>query len=530
MKNLLIDPWLPIVRKDGSREIIALYNIVEGYQANPVIDIEAPRPDLRSGIFQLLIGVLQVMAMPEDEEKWEDLWYEPYAGHDLKTKFSKYEDCFVIDNVQGPAFMQDYDWRELYSLEKSRPVENLLIDAPGDNTKKYNTDHFVKRAEIQLMDPYWASVALYALQTFATSGGRGHYVGLRGGGPMTTIILPKGKDATLWKKLWLNIFHLENVEGWASYSKQWNIFDIFPWMTQTRICIKDEITTPDDCHPFQMYFGMPRRIRLKFTSITAKCELTGKSTDAGVRQYYTLHNGVKYRGPWAHPLNAYFLDPKKPETLPNSMKGQPGGVSYRHWLGLSRRTEGHTSAKVVSHLNSDSKRIVLNECGAILWVGGYDIDDKYKARCWYESTLPVFDIPPESETRVIQIVEAMIIAANGCAKGIRSCIKQSWFDRPKDAKGDISFLDISFWQNTEQAFYTILQQIIDKPFDDTVVPNCISSWERELRREANQLFDKWALSMQEDGLDMKRAVRARDFLGKNINKAFQGLQNLKNPE
>jgi CRISPR system Cascade subunit CasA len=139
-------------------------------------------------------------------------------------------------------------------------------------------------------------------------------------------------------------------------------------------------------------------------------------------------------------------------------------------------------------------------------------------------------IPPESETRVVEIVEIMISVASESAKAVRSCIKQSWFDRSKDAKGDISFLDTSFWQNTERPFYSILQKIIANPFDDIVVPNCITSWEKVLRTEAFQLFDKWALSMQEDGIDMKRVVNARDFLGKNINKALKGLQNLKNPE
>lgn len=172
MKNLLIDPWLPIVRKDGSREIIALCNIIEGYVTNPVIDIEVPRPDLRNGIFQLLIGVLQVMAMPEDEEEWEELWEEPYDENDLKKKFLKYEDCFVIDNIQGPAFMQDYDWDEL-SGAKVVAVSSLLIDAPGVNTIEGNKDHFVKRREGGIMSPYWAAVALYTLQSFAPAGGQG---------------------------------------------------------------------------------------------------------------------------------------------------------------------------------------------------------------------------------------------------------------------------------------------------------------------------------------------------------------------
>lgn len=300
-------------------------------------------------------------------------------------------------------------------------------------------------------------------------------------------------------------------------------------MGPTRTSVDNEITTPDDCHPFQMYFGMPRRIRLEFSNNAGLCDLVGFHTATGVIRYHTLPKGVNYSGPWLHPLNAYSHDPTKPDTEPLSVKGQPGGVSYRHWLGLNRKTERYIPARVVSHLDSDSKRSVLNNHGAILWIGGYDMDNA-KARCWYESTLPFFEIPPNSETRVIEIVEAIIFAASESAKGIRSCIKQSWFDRPKDAKGDISFLDTSFWQNTEQSFYAILQQIIDNPFDDIVVPSCIASWEKALRAEAFQLFDKWALSMQEDGIDMKRVVNEREFLGKNINKALKGLQNLKNPE
>ena len=529
MKNLLIDPWLPIVRRDGSRAVIAICDIVEGYKTNPIINIEAPRPDLRNGIFQLLVGLLQVMALPDDEDAWEDLWEEPYSANDLRGKFTKYASCFCIDNLQGPAFMQDYDWERLAEAKDGVSVASLLIDAPGANTRKENKDHFVKRGQIEVMDPYWAAIALYTLQTFAPAGGQGHRVGLRGGGPLTTIVLPKEKDATLWEKVWLNIFNQKDVQSWPGYMKHKQISDIFPWMGPTRTSMDDEITTPDDCHPFQMYFGTPRRIRLNFTATLKRCELSGRETDAGVSMFHTLPKGVNYNGPWLHPLNSYSVDPNKPEEGPLSQKGQPGGISYRHWLGLSRKTERYIPAKVVSHLDSDSKRSILGAQGGILWVAGYDMDNA-KARCWYESTLPLYSISPANEVRVTELVEAMIAAASESAQSIRSCIKQSWFDRPKDAKGDISFLDTSFWQNTEPPFYSILQQLIEKPFDDIVVPACIVRWEKELRKEAFQLFDKWALSMSEDGLDMRRVVNAREFLGKNINKAFKGLQNIKNPE
>ena len=165
--NLLADQWMRVQRENGSVEKIAPYQLTTSYKENPVVDVWAPRPDFRNALYQLLIGILQVTAMPGTEDDWLDQWDEPPDEIYLKEKLLAYRGCFDID-VSGPAFMQDYSPLDV----QPQPLDNLFIDLPANG-------HFHKRSRPLRISPYWAAVALYALQTFAPSGGRGHRVGLR---------------------------------------------------------------------------------------------------------------------------------------------------------------------------------------------------------------------------------------------------------------------------------------------------------------------------------------------------------------
>ena len=100
--NLLKDKWLPVIRrnsKPGEFENIAIWQLIDGYCNNPVTEIIAPRPDFRNAIYQLLIGVVQVSALPEDNEHWRDLYYSPWNAEEFKTKILSLESCFEIDSM-----------------------------------------------------------------------------------------------------------------------------------------------------------------------------------------------------------------------------------------------------------------------------------------------------------------------------------------------------------------------------------------------------------------------------------------------
>jgi len=364
--NLIKDIWLPVIRKDGMREKIAIWQILESYKENPVIDIEAPRPDFRNAIYQLLIGIVQVAAMPEDEEDWVELWKKPYSAVEFKKKILVYEDCFEIDS-DGPAFMQDYSLEEF----KEETLTNIFIELPSN-------EHFQKNEPHQV-NVYWAAITLYALQTFGPAGGRGHKTGLRGGGPMTTIIWPEcqeGESLSLWHRLWINVIPEEYIPNLTGNIKKKNKADIFPWMKPTKISSsKGSGLYPQECHPFHMFFGMPRRIRFIFENRDGVCDVSGEKSPKLVTGYKTFHSGNDYSGAWLHPLNSYRKDIKKLEEPPYSIKGQPGGITYRYWprLALYCDSKSDIPAQVVrfSQTSSERKKI-LSKHSVRLWAAGYD--------------------------------------------------------------------------------------------------------------------------------------------------------------
>jgi CRISPR system Cascade subunit CasA len=111
--------------------------------------------------------------------------------------------------------------------------------------------------------------------------------------------------------------------------------------------------------------------------------------------------------------------------------------------------------------------------------------------------------------------QKMVHAAGDALKTLKSALKAAWFKRPKEAKGDISFIDANFWSTTEPAFYDLLrrQVVAIKQVDEEKQKALLTQWRYEIERRATTLFDQYALSsLNEDG-DLRRVVLARDGKG-----------------
>src|SRR5690606_11450331 len=134
-------------------------------------------------------------------------------------------------------------------------------------------------------------------------------------------------------------------------------------------------------------------------------------------------------------------DPKK-EKLPLSLKGQQGGLGYRHWLGLALQDDGNgdRAAQIVQFYNMERGRELADRGGAALWCFGYDMDNM-KARCWYEARFPVFYLAPQQRQNLIDWAGELINAARETVKILRGQVKAAWFRRPGDVKGDMSHID-----------------------------------------------------------------------------------------
>ena len=145
-----------------------------------------------------------------------------------------------------------------------------------------------------------------------------------------------------------------------------------------------------------------------------------------------------------------------------SLHPQPGGIGYRHWLawvlGQPDAKNKQRPARIVSHA-LESRRRQLG--GALrLWAFGYDMDNM-KARCWYESSLPLYGLGECESKAALQAVSGAVTTWLGGAQQavffLRSAVKDAWFGG--DARGDFSAIDAEFWQRTEAAFYLSLIHI-----------------------------------------------------------------------
>lgn len=509
--NLIRDRWIPVVRQSGHLDEIAPVEI--SATENPPIDFAAPRPDFQGALAQFLIGLLQTTFAPDDSHDWRDRWFSPPDLGELEQAFHPVVSAFDFSSGT-PSFMQDHAELE----GDPHPIFGLLIDAPGGKTLRDNIDFFVKRGAVERLCPACAAMALFTLQINAPSGGAGHRTGLRGGGPLTTLVLPDetAGASTLWHRLWLNVLSREWCLRYSSkYASDTKVELVFPWLAPTRT---SEKTTGVGTHPqhgsfLQMYWAMPRRIRLDLDqTVTGDCDLCGKTSSGCLTGYRSKNYGVNYEGPWQHPLTPYRFDLKQAKP-PLPLHGQRGGISYRYWLGIAfgDQKQGLTPADVVSHyLTELSEELEVGD-DVRIWGFGYDMDNM-KARCWYEATMPLYHVSGDRAQPLRDAVSDLIAFGREAAFHTRQAVKQAWFHRPAEVRAQMPYLDAEFWEVTERDFFDRVTELAHSGREEHDVRDTYRRWQQQVRAAALDLFDRRTASGPVEDLDMRRLVEARRIL------------------
>lgn len=527
--NLINDLWIPVRRKHGSRELIAPWSLTERHDTDPIVALDAPRPDFKGALAQFLIGLLQTAAAPDAGKgiEWQAWLNEPPSPERLRGLFAPFSDYFTLGG-DGPRFLQDIEPLG----DETKPISALLIEIPGANALRNNTDHFIKRGGVNGLCPACAASALLTLQTNAPSGGVGHRTSLRGGGPLTTLVVldPKAEEleATLWRDLWLNVLPFEAIPQLTGNTKLTRPEAIFPWLAATRTSGKGEPDTlPQDAHPLQMYWGMPRRIRLELDGLAeGECDICSTQGVPLVTGYVTKNYGVNYSGAWEHPLSPHYVDEKTGAPMPTH--AQPGGFSYRHWSNWVVSSDTRKPARVVTWFEEHNK---LPDAQLRIWAFGYDMDNM-KARAWYETTVPLYLMPSgEQRDRFVKQVNNLIEAAVQTSGYVQGAVKDAWFRRPGDVRGDTAFLRGDFFERTEATFYGLLRESHAAALGNADDSALRERWLLLLRKEAEALFVARAENGALDEGDLARIARAHIGLRKKLwgNKLYEIL-NLAKPK
>lgn len=489
--SLISTPWLPVRLRDGSTGKIAPINLAD----EDVLDLAAPRPDLQGAAWQFLIGLLQCSMAPKNARRWEDTWLSGLTTEQLQHALMPLEFAFQF-GPDAPSFMQDFE----PLIGEKDAIALLLPETPGAQTQKLNKDHFVKRGVTQRFCPHCAALALFSLQLNAPSGGKGYRTGLRGGGPLTTLIelqeYQGNRETPLWRKLWLNVMPQDVADLPLPET-----FDaaVFPWLAATRTSEQASgVTTPEHANKLQAYWGMPRRIRLNFDQTQAgACDLCMDESDALLSEMTVKNYGVNYAG-WVHPLTPYRLPVKEGGEL-FSVKPQPGGLIWRDWLGMNQENPGETNTEFPAQVVKVFNALPLEYVKAGLWGFGYDFDNM-KARCWYEHHFPL--LMTKSITPTLRQAAK---AASFRLSGLRNALKEAWFDDTKNAPGDFSFIDTDFWNRTQHDFLQLVREA-EKGGDDAELQR---RWQRKLRQFALRYFDDHVFTNPYECVNLQRSMNAR---------------------
>lgn len=488
--NLITDPWIPVRCQDGSRRIIAPWQMADAHIIYP----DWPRPDFNVACLEFLIGLVYMAAPPANADEWQK--GQRPDMEKLEAKLSAYAPAFSLLG-DGPRFLQDQE-----KLDGSpNPVDMLFIDSAGGQTMRNNIDVMVHRQRYGRLSLPDAAMALYTLQDFAPSGGAGNRTSMRGGGPLV-ILLDPGK--TLWDLVWLNV-----PFGQPSEMKD------LPWMRPTRTSEKGKSpTTPRDPgkgFDVEAFFGMPRRLRLV-------------GDEEGVTGVIQKPYGTNY-AQWRHPLSPYYRLKVTEDWLPRHPRA--GRFGYRNWLGLLiEREPGRQEAEGLEELGlivrgwQAEERPFEGDMSAI--VAGWAMNNM-SPRDFIYSRQPVHQLPPGAVDRVKYFIEAAEMVASMLNRALEPLLGKG---EAREAQREEFFL------KTEDAFYGFSREI-------AAGGNPAEAWLHRMRDQALDQFDALALpGLSERGMqEMRKIAEARKFLsmelhgyGKKSGPALFGALRLPVPE
>ena len=484
--------------------------------SNPIISFNWGGLDFDLASYEFMIGLLAVAFPPKGQRDWLHYFHTPPTPEELREVFQPYAAAFSFDG-EGPRFLQDF------SPLKSKlwPIGRLFMGAPGENTEKKNTDLFIKSGHIRVLSRASAAIALYTLQQFASGGGSGFRTSLRGGGPLTTLVVPG--NSTLWQKLWLHVPTGRPLD-------QARMKLAFPWLTSTTIEVK---VSEADADPLQAFFGMPRRIQLIFESNEARraCDLMGEVDDIVVTGFSQQNRGVDY-AVWRHPLTPYYK--KKGETDRLPVLAPDERVGYKHWLGLVYASPDESQSPASAVVEAQRRLCDLDTSyvhNARLMAGGYKMNNA-KAITFAETEMPLHAVAdPDLANRLRILADHLVKAASTAVSALGIAVKSALLDA--DAKFDLTLLDAPrerLWTDTEREFHDVITEAVaqfERNERDVEIA-LAERWRRTLEQRALRIFDETAPLDDFDAIDPRRVVEARRFLVlafKGFGKIGRGLFN-----
>jgi CRISPR system Cascade subunit CasA len=340
---------------------------------------------------------------------------------------------------------------------------------------------------------------------------------VRGGGPLTTLADPgprkPGGPRTLWHLIWANV-----PAGPRPGAKDHPA--IFPWLKPTRVSHGGLATTPEDAHPLQAFWGMPRRIRLVFEANPSgrPCDLTGLVDDVMVTGVVAQNYGVNYVA-WRHPLTPYYRRKSGDvETLP--VHAPESRIGFRQWLGMTYRNPEETSLPAGTVSDFLTMRVKDIEAsareGARIFAAGYAMDNA-KALSFAEADMPLHaTTDPALRSHIAGLAERAVAGTREVEWLLGAGVKRALYrTEPKAGASTIESVKERLWDALEGRFHAWLDETVTAlrgASPEDTLPPAHARWLGMLRQEAFALFDDTAPLDGLGEIDPRAVAEARRSL------------------
>lgn len=492
--NLILDPWIPVLRASGAVQRLAPCDITSLTCEGEPVALASPRADLSAALYQFLIGLLQTFLSPDDDDAWAEWYRHPPSAQQLEAALASAAGSFELGG-EGPRFLQDLTLED----GKLQPIGDLLVDR--------HSEHFIKPGSVRAMCEGCAAAALLCLQVNAPSGGRGHRTGIRGGGPLTTLLTPSPGGDALWRRCWLNVLPRGRMQSLTGNPERKTPGELFPWLAPARTSekITGRQTTPDDMAPEHVFWAMPRRLRLELDQLSeGACDICSRPGPV-VTQFRSRPSGFWYTGPWLHPLSPYSTNQDGERLARHPARG---GIGYRDWAALVVGEGDDTRAAEVVGAAYARRRDLRGD--ERVWAFGFDVvPGQANVRGWHEAVMPIHLMDVDGIGLLRHDAVNLLQAATLVAGNLRARLKDAWFRPGAEARGDLSFVTQSFWSATEEEFFVAVRALAGfaERHEEPEVA-LFHRWHRVLKRASEALFDLWSVA-DIAYADPRRVTKAR---------------------
>ena len=293
-----------------------------------------------------------------------------------------------------------------------------------------------------------------------------------------------------------------------------------PWMAPTLTSEKSRTVSLADAHPLQAYFGMPRRIRLVFSSEPDTCSMTGRKEPL-VTGFIQKPYGTNY-GLWQHPLTPYRRQREAGE--PYSAKPKSGRFGYRDWVAATvgskdgKLAEQPTNIKLAKNNRSHALSQNKQATDARVRVGGWAMNNM-EAIAYLFAEEPLHLAKTHDQQQALDdLARHFSEAADQAVSQLLAALKKALFSGQKNTSNDKGILDqarADFFDATEDQFHRLLDNLLQEMPEDGRLTDPTAParhWLGIMRRVALATFDRLAPVPLQDAEKAKTIVNAYGIL------------------